>query len=52
MKDIQNQNDNRKIPLQKVGVKGLEYPIVVLDKKNKTQKHIKLYFFINYPSNN
>ena len=33
MKDIQNQNDNRKIPLQKVGVKGLEYPIVVLDKK-------------------
>mgnify|MGYP003467763476 FL=1 len=37
MKDIQNQNDNRKIPLQKVGVKGLEYPIVVLDKKNKTQ---------------
>jgi len=29
MKDIQNQNDNRKIPLQKVGVKGLEYQIVV-----------------------
>ncbi|MBO5482822.1 MAG: GTP cyclohydrolase I FolE2 [Spirochaetaceae bacterium] len=50
MKDIQNQNDNRKIPLQKVGVKGLEYPIVVLDKKNKTQNTTcSADLFVNLP---
>ncbi|MCQ2586135.1 MAG: GTP cyclohydrolase, FolE2/MptA family, partial [Treponema sp.] len=37
MEDIQNQSDNRQIPLQKVGVKGLEYPVQVLDKQNKIQ---------------
>jgi GTP cyclohydrolase I len=37
MLDVQNQADTREIPLAKVGVKGLEYPIRVLDKKNKTQ---------------
>ena len=37
MPDIQNQADNREIPLTKVGVKGLEYPIRVLDKVKKIQ---------------
>ncbi|MDR2793089.1 MAG: GTP cyclohydrolase FolE2 [Treponema sp.] len=37
MLDVQNQADTREIPLDKVGVKGLEYPICVLDKKNKAQ---------------
>ncbi len=37
MVDVQNQLDEREIPLAKVGVKGLEYPIRVLDKKNKEQ---------------
>ena len=37
MIDIQNQADCRDVPLAKVGVKGLEYPIRVLDKKNKNQ---------------
>ena len=35
--DIQNQADTRDIPLAKVGVKGLEYPIQVLDKVKKVQ---------------
>ena len=35
--DIQNQEDTRDIPLAKVGVKGLEYPIRVLDKIKKVQ---------------
>jgi GTP cyclohydrolase I len=35
--DIQNQADNREVPLSKVGVKGLEYPIRVLDKVKKIQ---------------
>jgi GTP cyclohydrolase I len=37
MIDIQNQIDTRNIPLAKVGVKGLEYPIRVLDKVKKVQ---------------
>ncbi|MCL2833971.1 MAG: GTP cyclohydrolase FolE2 [Treponema sp.] len=35
--DIQNQADTRDVPLSKVGVKGLEYPIQVLDKVKKVQ---------------
>ena len=35
--DIQNQTDSRDIPLAKVGVKGLEYPVRVLDKVKKNQ---------------
>jgi len=35
--DIQNQRDHRDVPLAKVGVKGLEYPIRVLDKVKKVQ---------------
>jgi GTP cyclohydrolase I len=37
MPDVQNQADDREIPLTKVGVKGLEYPIKVLDKVKKVQ---------------
>jgi GTP cyclohydrolase I len=35
--DVQNMTDHRDIPLAKVGVKGLEYPIRVLDKVKKIQ---------------
>jgi GTP cyclohydrolase I len=35
--DIQNQEDHRDVPLTKVGVKGLEYPITVLDREKKFQ---------------
>ena len=35
--DVQNTPDLRDIPLTKVGVKGLEYPIRVLDKVYKVQ---------------
>lgn len=37
MRDIQNERDEREIPLKKVGVKGLQYPVKVLDKTHKTQ---------------
>lgn len=37
MIDIQNQKDDRNIDIQKVGVKGIKYPIVVLDRANGTQ---------------
>jgi GTP cyclohydrolase I len=37
MIDVQNFEDRRNIPLQKVGVKNLSYPVRVLDKVNKVQ---------------
>ncbi len=37
MKDIQNQRDFRNIPIDKVGIKNLRYPITVLDRKNTVQ---------------
>ena len=37
MIDIQNQRDERNISIQKVGVKGLKYPIIVLDRAHGTQ---------------
>jgi GTP cyclohydrolase I len=39
-KDIQNQKDLRQIPVDKVGVKDLHYPITVLDKANKQQSTV------------
>jgi len=37
MNDIQKEAAEHEVDLEKVGVKGVKYPIVVLDKKNKTQ---------------
>jgi len=37
LKDIQKSIDVRKIPIQKVGIKDLRYPIVVMDRRNKSQ---------------
>lgn len=37
MKDIQSRHDNRRIPIQKVGIKNLLSPIAVLDRENKVQ---------------
>lgn len=38
--DTQNQKDIRQIPIDKVGVKNLKYPIAVKDKRNKLQHTI------------
>ncbi len=37
MIDIQNLKDERNIDIKKVGVKGLKYPIIVLDRARGTQ---------------
>ena len=37
MKDIQNLRDYRNIPIDKVGIKNLRYPITVLDRENGFQ---------------
>jgi GTP cyclohydrolase I len=40
MPDVQNEADARKIPLNKVGIADLRYPITVLDKANKQQQTV------------
>lgn len=50
MIDIQNQKDTREIPLKKVGVKGVKYPVSVLDKTKKTQTTTaNVDLFVNLP---
>ena len=52
MIDIQSEQDTRAIPLQKVGVKGVKYPVTVLDKsaaKQHTTASVDL--FVNLPHN-
>ncbi len=50
MKDVQNEKDTRNIPLKRVGVNNVLYPIQVMDRKNKFQytiAHINMY--VNLP---
>ena len=50
MPDIQNEADTRSVPLQKVGVKGVKYPVQVLDKKNRAQHTTATVdLFVNLP---
>lgn len=38
--DVQNRRDYRNININKAGVKSIKYPIIVLDKRNRTQHTI------------
>ena len=50
MKDIQNHKDNRNIDIDQVGVKGIRYPITVLDKDmGKQQTVAKINMYVNLP---
>jgi GTP cyclohydrolase I len=50
MKDIQNSRAIRQIDIDKVGVKGIRYPIVVLDKVEKIQHTIASFnMYVNLP---
>ena len=50
MIDIQNQPDFRKIPINKVGIKGLKYPIKVLDKTMGLQSTIaQINMYVDLP---
>ena len=40
MKDIQNHHDDRNIDIDQVGVKGIRYPITVLDKNMGEQQTV------------
>lgn len=50
MKDIQNQADDRRIDIQKVGVKTLSYPIILQDKAQVSQHTIaSVNMYVNLP---
>jgi GTP cyclohydrolase I len=50
MKDIQSQRDHRRINIQKVGVKDITYPVMVLDKSKKLQRTVANFnMFVNLP---
>ena len=40
MQDVQNRPDDRNIPINKVGIKNMRYPITVLDRKNRFQQTV------------
>ena len=50
MKDIQNQEDHRRINIKKVGVKTISYPVTVLDKARSRQHTIAtVNMYVNLP---
>ncbi len=52
MRDVQNMPDDRRIEIDKVGVKNVKYPIVVLDKENGYQHTVAtIDMYVNLPHN-
>lgn len=50
MKDIQSQRDHRRINIQKVGVKDITYPVMVLDKAKRLQRTVANFnMYVNLP---
>ena len=53
MRDIQNERDNRNIPIDKVGIKNLRYPITSRDRKNGRQHTVaSINMYVNLPHKN
>ncbi|HDS09636.1 MAG TPA: GTP cyclohydrolase I FolE2, partial [Firmicutes bacterium] len=50
MRDIQKEKPEFEFPLNKVGVKDVAYPLVVLDKENKKQNTVaNINMYVNLP---
>ncbi|PLY01478.1 MAG: GTP cyclohydrolase I FolE2 [Desulfuromonas sp.] len=50
MPDLQNAPDSRNIPIDKVGVKDIRYPIVVLDKNRERQHTVaRINMYVDLP---
>ncbi len=48
--DVQNMHDNRQIPLRRVGIKNIRYPITVLDKVKGAQQTVaSINMYVNLP---
>jgi GTP cyclohydrolase I len=53
IKDVQNQRDYRNLPIDKVGIKNLKYPITVLDRKNGFQHTVaSINMYVDLPHKN
>ena len=51
MKDIQNLTDNRGVEIQKVGIKGVEYPLIIQRKDSEDQTvYAKVKMSVSLPS--
>ena len=52
LRDIQSEPDYRNLPIDRVGVKDITYPVVVLD-KNEGEQHTvaKINMYVNLPHN-
>lgn len=52
MIDVQNQPDERRIPIDMVGVKDIRYPIIVKDRASGTQATVaSISMYVNLPDN-
>jgi GTP cyclohydrolase IB len=50
MQDIQKTHDTRNIPIDKVGVKDISYPIVVMDRKKEFQHTVaRINMYVDLP---
>ena len=50
MRDLQNERDFRNVPLNRVGIKNLHYPVEVLDQKAGRQKTVaNVSMFVDLP---
>ena len=50
LRDIQSEPDHRKIPINKVGVKDIRYPVVVLDRTDGSQHTVaRVNMYVNLP---
>jgi len=50
MKDVQSERDHRKIPIDKVGIKNLRYPIRVRDRRDGTQSTVaSINMYVDLP---
>lgn len=50
MKDIQNERDYRQIPIEKVGIRKIRYPITVLDRANRIQHTVaSINMYVDLP---
>lgn len=53
MEDVQNQIDYRNIPIDKVGIKNIRYPITVLDRQNRFQSTVAtINMYVDLPHRN
>src|SRR5690349_5560194 len=53
MKDVQGSPDHRKMPIEKVGIRNIRYPITVRDKSRETQHTVAdVSLSVNLPHTN